>query len=257
MGISCGICPKKGGKSAGLSEWRATEPRATVGQAALEICVWCIPAHLPECWRAPGSIQKALRATAMDNHLLWPECPLQLCGGNFLGWRRVWGALSVSHGEDAKGLGCAAGSSWPIRWATLCEALRTLLLLTVAQDVLERTPARCMSWAQAGDSLCGGHLAGQSTSFFLESCPVPCEPPCLLSLEGVFPLLLRPRSTLSISSSSLGTRRETDPGATQLGHPGRVGMPATQSVINGLLEAGVRGHMKPEGLYHGIIMQVQ
>ena len=76
-----------------------------------------------------GKRSESIRATAMDSHLLWPERPLQFYVESFPGWRHVWGVLSVSHGDDAKGLGCAAGSSWPIRCGPPpCEALRTLLL---------------------------------------------------------------------------------------------------------------------------------
>lgn len=155
----------------------------------------------------------------------------------------------MSHGEDAKGLGCAAGSSWPIRCGPpLCEALRTLLLLTVWPRMSwKRTPAPGVCPGPKLEIACVAGTWQGSPPPFSGVCPVPCEPPCAFFPWKEFSLLLRPRSTLSISSSSLGTR-ETDPRSnTARASGGRVGMPATQSVINSLLEAGVRGHMKPEG----------
>ena len=158
-------------------------------------------------------------------------------------WRasrhHVWGVLSVSHGDDAKGLGCAAGSSWPIRCGPPpCEALRTLLLLTLwPRTSWKRTPAPGVCPGPKLGTACVVGTRQDSPPPFSGVCPVPCEPawsPSTLFPWKEFSLLLRPRGTLSLSSSSLGTRETWIPGATQLRLGGGWGC-LPPSVINSLL----------------------
>lgn len=104
-----------------------------------------------------------------------------------------------------------------------CEALRTLLLLTLwPRTSWKRLPAPSVCpGPKLGTACVVGSWQGTPPPFS-GVCPVPCEPPW--SPSTFFPwkefsLLLRPRSTLSISSSSLGTRVTWIPEATQLRHP--------------------------------------
>ena len=70
----------------------------------------------PWVLESKGRVQKASVLLPWTTISSVPSVPFYV--KSFPGWRHVWGALSVSHGDDAKGLRCA-GSSWPIRvWAT-------------------------------------------------------------------------------------------------------------------------------------------
>ena len=105
-----------------------------------------------------------------------------------------------------------------------CEALRTLLLLTLwPRTSWKRPPAPSICpGPNMGTACVAGSWQGTPPPFS-GVFPVPCEPPWSPSTffpGKEFSLLLRPRNTRSISSSSLGTRVTWIPGATQLRHPG-------------------------------------
>lgn len=122
----------KGGKSAGLSERGDTERR---GHGGADGCWRSVSGVFQLTSLGAGEHREAFRKHPCYCHGQPPplarESPSVLCG-ELPGLAPRLGALSVSHGDDAKGLGCAAGSSWPIRCGPPpCEALRTLLLLTL------------------------------------------------------------------------------------------------------------------------------
>ena len=83
-------------------------PEAMVGLTAPRDLCLVYSDSPPWVLESKGRVQKASVLLPWTTTSSVPNVPFYV--ESFSGWCHVWGALSVSHGDDAKGLGCAGSS---------------------------------------------------------------------------------------------------------------------------------------------------